>query len=180
VVASGHLASDGEHTYLYGENGISRLNVSEQDIDLFYELSSGTLSLGDMVVLPDGNVLVAHADRYDRRLILIEPDGTVRWERSYRNKVDGAVDLVLLEDQPYLISNDMDGSVSKVSIFLIDLANADLTKIFAGGTRSSSQHTSTTFAAGDNTILVDIGGGSLAALDIQQATDAILYSLDGP
>lgn len=180
ITSSGHLATDGDNTYLYGENGVSLLDESEQEVELLYELSSGTLSLGDIVALPDGTVLVAHADRDDRRLILLEPDGTVRWERSYADNVDGAVDLVTLGDEPYLISNDMEGSASIVSIFLIDLENADLTKIFSGGTRLSSQHASTTFAAGDNLILIDIGGGSLAALDVQQATDVVLSSLDSP
>jgi murein DD-endopeptidase MepM/ murein hydrolase activator NlpD len=178
--ANGHLASNGESIYLYGENGISRLNVSEQDIDLIFELSSGTSSMGDIVVLPSGNVLVAHADRDDRRLILLEPDGSVIWERSYKDKVKGAVDLVILGNQPYLVSNDLEGSVSIVSIFVIDMENANLTRIFTGGTRSSSQHTSRTFAVGDGMVLIDIGGGSLAALDIQQATDAVLSALEGP
>jgi len=175
---SGHLASNGEDTYLFGENGISRLDLAERESHLIFELSSGTLSMGDLLVLPNGSILVAHADRFDRRLILLEPDGTVRWQRSYADNVDGSIDLMTLGGQPYFAANDAERSVSTVSIYQIDLENEQLIRIFTGGTRSSGQHPSTTFVAGDNLILIDIGGGSLAGLDVQLAAEVIRSAND--
>ncbi|HET6443956.1 MAG TPA: peptidoglycan DD-metalloendopeptidase family protein [candidate division Zixibacteria bacterium] len=168
---TGHLASDGEMAYLYGEDGIRLLDVAARETELLYELSSGILGMGDIVVLPDGAVLVAHADQRDRRLILLDSDGSLLWERSYANRVDGAVELVTLDGQPYLIANDTEGATSTISVFHVDAQSAELTRIFTGGTRSSGQHPSTAYTAGDGLIVIDIGGGSLAALDVHQARE---------
>jgi hypothetical protein len=170
---SGNLASNGESAYLYAENGINKLDTQNRSVELIYELPHGTLSMGDITVLPGGDVLVAHADRYDRRLIYLEPDGTVRWERSYKDRVDGAVDLISLGDRIFVVSNDTAGSLSTTSIYEIDLESADLTRIFSGGTRSLAHHVTKTFASGDDLILIDIGGGSLAALDPELAAELV-------
>jgi len=170
---TGYLASSGDDAYLYSADGIRKLDLVERDSTMLVELSDGNLTMGDFIALPDGSLLVAHVDHFDRRLILVEPDGTIRWERSYDDKVDGAVDLILVDDQPYIVANDTDGSVSIVSIYHINVRNEELTKIFTGGTRSSSQYPSTTFVAGDGIVLVDIGGGSLAGLDVKQAAEIV-------
>ena len=92
----------------------------------------------------------------------------------------GGVDLVLLGDQPYLISNDAEGSINTVSVYLVDLESTDLIRIFAGGTRSSGLHTSTTYPVEDGILLIDIGGGSITALDVTAAAEAIQVSLQDP
>jgi murein DD-endopeptidase MepM/ murein hydrolase activator NlpD len=170
---TGYLTSSGDDVYLYSGDGIRKLNLTERNSTMLVELADGNLTMGDFIALPDGSLLVAHVDHFDRRLILVESDGTIRWERSYDDKVDGAVDLILVDDQPYIVANDTDGSVSTVSIYHINVRNEELTKIFTGGTRSSSQYPSTTFVAGDGIVLVDIGGGSLAGLDVKQAAEIV-------
>ena len=175
---SGNLASNGESAYLYAENGVNKLDTQNRSVELIYELPHGTLSMGDITVLPGGDVLVAHADSYDRRLIYLEPDGSVRWERSYKDRVDGAVDLISLGDRTFVVSNDTEGSLSTISIYEIDLESAELTRIFSGGTRSLAQHVTKTFASGDDLILIDIGGGSLAALDPELAAELVNSAAD--
>jgi outer membrane protein assembly factor BamB len=163
----------GNQVWLYDDDGIYRLHLEPPSVDLLYALPRGSPMLGDMVPLPDGGVLVAHTDRFDKRLIALNPDGTVRWQRSFSDVTRGLQSLLVLDDRVYLVSLDSFASSNRISIFAIDFNDAQLTHIFDGGSRSPWQGDSWALAIGDGRILISIGGSGLAALDAQAAMEIV-------
>jgi murein DD-endopeptidase MepM/ murein hydrolase activator NlpD len=165
VVANGQV-------WPYGRDGVYRLNPETQAAELQYALPQGLLSLGDMVALPDGGVLVAHADNFDRRLIALNGDGTLRWQRSYAQLIAGSQHLLTLGGEILLVAQDESGH-GQLSIFIVDMASAELTLIFTGGTRSSISTDIWLLSDGRSRLIINIGGGHMLALDVAQARSMV-------
>jgi len=164
----------GDQVWLYDDDGIYRLQLEPPSVDLMYTLPRGSPMLGDMVPLPDGGgVLVAHTDRSDKRLIALNTDGTVRWQRSFSDITRGLQRLLVLDGRVYLVSHDSFALSNRISIFAIDLNGAELTHIFDGGSRSPWQGDSWALAIGDHRLLISIGGSGMAALDAQAAMEVV-------
>jgi len=164
----------GDQVWLYDDDGIYRLHLEPPSVDLLYTLPRGSPMLGDMVALPDGGgVLVAHTDRSDKRLIALNTDGTVRWQRSFSAITRGLQSLLVLDGRVYLVSHDSFASSNRISIFAIDLNGAELTHIFDGGSRSPWQGDSWALAIGDHRLLISIGGSGIAALDARAAMEVV-------
>jgi hypothetical protein len=176
----GHLVVAGDHIMLHDEDGIFRLDPEKLSAELLYALPSSWPGSGDMIALPDGGVLVAHRDGYDRRLIALDAGGALRWERSYSDLVQGDVSFLMVGGRVYLVSQHNENSVSEVSIFAIDMERAELRHLFTGGTRSSNPNDTGVFAAGDDLILINIGGGNLVALNTQLANEAVTAVMNSP
>jgi hypothetical protein len=171
---SGRPVVVGDRIFVYATDGIYCLNPETLSAELLYALPRGSPSLGDIVALPDGGLLVAHQDIYDRRLILLNGDGTVRWERSYSGLLQGQQRLLMLDRRPFLVSqNYTTFSSDEISIFSIDLKGAELARIFTGGTRDPVPGHTSAFAIGDDRILINIGGSRMVVLDTQLAMEAI-------
>jgi len=173
----GHLAGQGDQLWLHDSAGIYRLDPAALSAELLYELPPGVINYGDIIALPDSGALVTHRDRADRRLIALDPDGSVRWQRSYAGLVEGDLSLLVLEDTVYLVSTREVNSNGELSIYALDLDGAALTNIFSGGTRSSVSIFTQALATGEDQILINIGGGSMALLDPQAALEAVLSTL---
>jgi len=177
VLASGNNGRPvfvGNQVWLYDDDGIYRLHLESPSADLLYTLPLGSPLLGDMVALPDGGgVLVAHTDRSDRRLIALNTDGTIRWQRSFADITRGQQRLLVLDGRPYLVSQDASVSSNQIAIFAIDMNGAELTHIFTGGSRSPWQGDSWALAITDHRILISIGGSGMAALDAGAAMEAV-------
>ena len=132
-----------------------------------------TVQSGDILALPGGNALLAHSDSADSRLIAFNDDGTLRWERSIASILEGEVVLLNQGDQTYLVSQGNGSGVNEVSIYAIDLEQAELTLLFTGGTRSAVPNHSGIFAGSEDLFLIDIGGRSLTAFDPRRADQVI-------
>jgi murein DD-endopeptidase MepM/ murein hydrolase activator NlpD len=180
ALTGGHPVTVGDQIWIYAADGIYRLDPETLSSDLLYALPPGSLWLGDMVALPDGGALVAHTDRFDKRLIALDAGGGVRWQRSFSGITSGQQDLLLLDGSAYLASLDGTGTSREVSIFAIDLQGAQLTHIFTGGTRDPLPQNGWAYAIGDHRLLVNIGGGSMAVLDAQAALVAVLGATNSP
>ncbi len=163
----------GDQVWVYAADGIYQLHPETLSAELLYALPYGSLWLGDMVALPGGGVLVAHTDRFDKRLIALDGDGGVRWQRSFADFIRGQPSLLVLDGSAYLASLDATGSFSEVSIFAVDLNSAELTRIFTGGSRNPLPQDTWAFPSGDHRILINIGGSSMALLDPQAALAAV-------
>jgi murein DD-endopeptidase MepM/ murein hydrolase activator NlpD len=177
IEIGGHLAGRGDQLWLYGVEGIYRLDPSALSARLLYELPQGLISHGDIIALPGGGVLVAHRDRADRRLIALDSDGAVRWQRSYAGLVEGDLSLLLIDDQLFVVAEQEANGIGELSIYALDLEEMALTHIFSGGTRSSVSDFTQALAAGEDQILINIGGGSMVLLDPQEALEAVLSTL---
>jgi len=93
VQLSGHLAVNQEQLWIYAEDGLYLLNTEQLSAELVYALSNGMMHLGDMIALPDGSLFLTHSDIYDKRLMLIESDGELRWQRSFSGVFQGEPSL---------------------------------------------------------------------------------------
>ena len=161
--ASGHPVIAAGQAWLYAGDGLYRLNTEGRTAEIQYPLLPGSRGLGDATALPDGGVLLAHADAFDRRLIAFNADGSLRWQRSYGAAMGDKVHLRVLDDEVYLVAEDNSGASSYVSVFVVDAAGAGVTRIFMGGTRSPVTADTWVLAAGDH-LLLNIGGGNMVAL----------------
>lgn len=65
--------------YLYAENGIFRLDPATLAAEQIYKLAQGAVRQGDMIALPDGSLLLIHADGDDRRLLAFTRTGELLW-----------------------------------------------------------------------------------------------------
>ncbi|MCK4832167.1 MAG: peptidoglycan DD-metalloendopeptidase family protein [Anaerolineales bacterium] len=100
---TGRVASAANRLTIYGREGIFRLDPETREAELLYVLPTAFPDVGDMVALPDGRLLVAHTDLRDRRLIMLNADGSLRWERSYRNASQGEPHLQVVNGRIYLL-----------------------------------------------------------------------------
>jgi murein DD-endopeptidase MepM/ murein hydrolase activator NlpD len=154
----------GSRLWHYNRDGLYRLDLETQTPDFHYPLPRGLPSLGDAVGLPDGGLLLAHADTAGRRLLAFDANGRLRWERSYEGIILGRVHLVALNGRVYLIAEDNGSSSRTITVYAVDLNNAALTLLFAGGSRSGNSADTWVMTAG-NYLLLNIAGSNLLSLD---------------
>ena len=154
----------GNQIWLYNRDGLYQLNVASQTADLHYSLPRGLTSLGDIIGLPDGGILLAHADTADRRLLAFNADGSLRWERSYEDSITGSVQLIEHNGRVYLTNIDNGTLNNTFSIYAVDLTTAALTQIFIGGARSGNLGETWIITAEDR-LIININGGQMLAFD---------------
>jgi hypothetical protein len=177
IKSGGRLAGLGDQLWFYGVDGLYRLDLPTVSAELVYELPQSLLSMGDIMALPDGGILVDHRDRADRRLIVLEPDGSVRWQRSYAGLVEGNLRLLLLDEAVFVVAIQEGNGTGEVAIYALDLEEAALTHLFTGGTRLSLPEFTQVLPAGQDRLLINIGGGSMALLNPQAALEAVSPAL---
>jgi hypothetical protein len=168
--------------FLYSEEGVYRLDADTQSANLIYALPKGILKWGDMVPIVGEGLLVVHADPDDRRLLALDPDGILRWERSLVNLPSGQVQLLEVDDQAYLLVQQVTSSANNIAIYAIDTDNAELMLIFKGGTRTPVTNPKATWAytIDEETILFNIDGGGMVALNPLVALEAVEGAADSP
>ncbi|MEZ4647090.1 MAG: hypothetical protein R3E31_30920 [Chloroflexota bacterium] len=167
---NGYPLPVGEQIWLYAENGVYRLAPDGQSLELIYALSTGFLDRGTIMALPDGGVLLAHADIFDQRLIAFYEDGRVRWERSYAGLLLERQRLLRTQDAVYLTSFNSQGDVH---VYQVDVETAVLTHIFTGGTRLPVLADTWAAIVANNNLLLNIGGGNRLVLDMALAETAV-------
>jgi outer membrane protein assembly factor BamB len=163
----------GDQIFLYGETGVYRIDETAGSADLLYSLPNRFLQTGDMMALPAGGLLVAHTDLRDRRLILLNPDGQVRWDRSFAEISSGAQSLLMLAGQPYLLALSSHPGSSEYAIYWVDVDGAELKLIFSGGTRSPIPADTWAVNMGEDRFLLSIGGGHMLAFQPDQAIEVV-------
>ena len=106
MALSGRPVIAGDARFVYTRDGVYRLDKDASSASLLYPLPRGDLRQGDMLALPDGSLLLARGDPGDGRLIVLNPDGSVRWQRSYASQAPGQPRLFLAGERPYLLVRD--------------------------------------------------------------------------
>ena len=88
--------------------------------------------------MPGGGILVAHTDLDDKRLIAINEDGLLRWERSIASLGSREVQLLSFNNEMYLMTRYDIGRSTGIDLFHVGLESGEMTRIFSGGTRSTN------------------------------------------
>jgi hypothetical protein len=167
---SGRPVFTGDSLFVYDQEGIYRLDPEARSVELLYALPEAYPGLGDVAVLPDKGLVVAHSDRYDRRLIALNSDGSLRWERSYSNVTPGQPRLLTLGSQPYILLQNDTASASRIAIFAIDMDRSRLNRIASvGGPPAPRSEDTSAFVIDGHRILINIAAGSMIVLDTQLA-----------
>jgi murein DD-endopeptidase MepM/ murein hydrolase activator NlpD len=160
-LSAGYLLVRDETVWLHGRDGLYQLDLAQEAARLHLPLPAGSLVNGSSLILPDGGLLLAHPDVRDRRLIVLDSDGQLRWERSYA-AIGGAVRLAAVADAVYLVAAETAGSLGNLTVYHLNLEQPRLSRQFVGGTRAPLPAESWHWA-GDSRLLLNIGGGHLVA-----------------
>ena len=161
-----------EQPYMYAEDGVYQIDLESGLVEPFFELPSGYPRSGSLSEIPGGGVLVAHTDLGDKRLIAIEEDGSLRWERSIAGVDARGVELLTLEEEIYMMSEYRVGLSTGVDLFHVGAESGDLTRIFSGGTRLTGPNMLKITGIGE-LITIDITGVGLAAIEPQAALETV-------
>jgi hypothetical protein len=140
---------------------------------MVYALPNSVLSLAELAVLDNGDLLLIHADGHDRRLMLVEPEGSLIWEHSIRDLPPGGWRLVSHEEAVYLLVSGSDSSGVKVDMYAIDLESGTLVHILAGGTRETYTRNTWLSPVDGGLFLLNVGDGPLVGFDPQTAFQVI-------
>jgi len=153
----GRLTISRDQFFIYNPTGIYRINAVTHSVDLLLPLDSGSFDTGRLVAAYDGTLIVAHRGLFDRRLIALKPDGTLRWERSVSELGRTVPRLVTLGQRVYAITFDGD-------VLLIDTDTGHAQRIFDG---ASALLPGEAWAMATRTgrMIFDFRGGTLVAID---------------
>jgi outer membrane protein assembly factor BamB len=162
--------------FQYAQDGLYRLIPELQSAELLYALPWGYPRSGDVVELPGGGLLVAHSDPADTRLIAIEADGSLRWERSVASLGPRTVELMAVGGQAYAAMQLDLGNSTGIDIFHVQEADGRLTRVFSGGSRFSSSDSLSLTVAG-NSVLISIADVGLLGWEPQVALQTVLEGL---
>jgi outer membrane protein assembly factor BamB len=176
----GKVASSDNFLWIYNNEGISALKESSSSPEMLHSLPTAYPSLGDMTIIPDGGLLLVHTDIYDRRLLVFDQGGTLLWERSFSAVLPLQPTLLELGGVPYLIAHTASSQKSKVTVFSLDLEDANLVRIFEGGSRGTYSRATWVVKIDDDKILINIGGSQLILLDTTLAGEAVSFEPTTP
>jgi hypothetical protein len=171
--AGGKLAAVENNLLLYSGTTLYRLDLENQSTEPIFALPGGRVDTGDVAALPGGGAIIAHVDRFDRRLIVFDENGNLLWQRSIVEISSGTLDLVVDGDDLFLVVQNPGDRGSEVSLFAIDLAEASLAHLFTGGTRSRAADQTRLFPFGDGRLLISVDGRHLTMLDSGEAGQAV-------
>lgn len=170
---NGKLVTAGETVYLYSEDGLYRLDIEKQTGVKVVPLPRGKPNLGNIIPLSDGGLLLFHVDSNDRRLIALNPDLTLRWERSIKGFTLGELKLAIQGELGYLLWSHSTSGGNQVNLYAINLESAELIHILVGGTRVSYSRQNWLVPVGENLLFVNIGMGPLGMFDPLEALNIV-------
>ena len=182
---AGQLLTQEEQLLVYGENGLYGAVPDTPLADLLCALPGRRLDEGDLIALGDGGFLLMHADSFDKRLLVLNRDGTVRWQRSLLRTLWGYEHYMLMVDgYPLLVSHRRVASSSELLVSGIDLEREVLVRLFATEGWNPRPGEGWAYPIGHGHILLNIGSGAglgrLVALDIQMALEAAIRAKAAP
>jgi outer membrane protein assembly factor BamB len=120
----GKIAVSRERVFVYNPTGLYRLN--EGAAELVLPLDDARFTDGQVAAAYDGTLLVAHHGYFDRRLIVLNADGSLRWDRSVQGLGRALPQLAVIGRSVYAVTSNGD-------VLLIDLATGESRRVFDGG-----------------------------------------------
>jgi hypothetical protein len=152
---SGRLAVSGDHLFVYAPTALYRLSETPQ---LLKQLDRTGTNQGGLIVTPDGGVIVAHHGVNGRRLIALQPDGSLRWERSIQSITGGAPHLISIKGEVYAVTQEGD-------VWWIDQKLGEAQRVLDGTRLLTLPGSVRSVITAAGTLIVDARGGRLVALD---------------
>jgi hypothetical protein len=113
---------------------------------------------GSMLATLDGSLLLAHHGLRDVRLIALEPDGSLRWERSLQPLTQGAPQLVAIRDEVYAVTVEGD-------VWWIDQRSGEAQRVLDGERLDNLPGPARVFTTSRGSLIFDFRGGRLVAFD---------------
>jgi murein DD-endopeptidase MepM/ murein hydrolase activator NlpD len=151
----GQLAASADQIFLYAPTAVYRLRDTPE---LLKTLDRTGYTRGSVIALPDGGVLIAHNGVDGRRLIALQPDGSLRWERSIQRLTGEAPHLVVVNDEVFALTPEGD-------VWRIDLKWGDAQRVLDGTRLYTLPGSARTVVASNGTLIFDARGGRLIAFD---------------
>ena len=161
----GQPAIAGDQVFVYNSTGLYRLDRAAFAADLIVPLDPGFYAVGHIRVTPDGGLIIAHRGQSDQRLIWINADGTLRWDRSIPGLALGTPQLFTYADSVYGLTVDGD-------VMLLDPLTGDAQRLFDGGLGTRLEGEAWAFVTQAGEVLFDLRGGEIIALDLPGAFQA--------
>jgi outer membrane protein assembly factor BamB len=170
---NGKLAVSNSGVFLYTEEALYRLGVFDQSASQLNQFPRTNLQSIDLVSRSDGGLLLIHQDRSDRRLLSIDPDGTLVWERSISAIPRGELRLVALGETVFLLNYRTASSGTRLDLYGLSQEYGRLTHILEGGSQQSYRRNFWVAPIHQNRLLINTGGETLAVFDPQSALSLI-------
>ena len=162
---AGRPIAVGDQIFIYHPLGVYRLEPETRSARLLVPLDPGAFDAGDIAALPDGSFVVSHRGQADRRLIAINANGTLRWDRSVADLGSQPPRLLVVGDRIYAIAEDG-------AVLSIDPITGDARRMFDGGNPLRVAGAAWAFATAGGRMLFDYRSGQVIALDSQRALEA--------
>jgi murein DD-endopeptidase MepM/ murein hydrolase activator NlpD len=162
---SGQPVVAGEQIWIHGREGVYRMRADTRVPELVHVLPPSSFEPGDMIAVPGGGLLVAHVEQADRRLIVLNADGSLRWHRSYAHIMPGKPRLLAAGQGIYVLLQENKLYQDRAELFELDMDTAELRRIFSGGTRSALAGDGWVLALDNGRLLINVANSSLVALD---------------
>ena len=133
VTAGKQFAVISDQIWGFDPTSVYRLQPQTRDLELVAQLPAGNPGIEAILPLPDGSMILAHRDRADRRLLLLDRDGARVWDRSYDSLGAGIPSLLLAGTQPLLLMTSATRAGHGVDLYTVDTSAASLNRFFSGG-----------------------------------------------
>ncbi len=170
---NGKLSVSRDILYLYGESGLYRLNPMDQTAVLVKEFSRINLQSIELIARPEGGLLLTRNGLVDRRIMAIDNDGRLIWERSTTALPRGELRIFSLDETPYLLNYYSGARGIQVDMYAINQEANTLIHILTGGSRQAYVRDIWWMPINQDELLVNIGGGTLAAFSPKAALQVI-------
>jgi murein DD-endopeptidase MepM/ murein hydrolase activator NlpD len=160
----GELALSRDRIFVHAPTGIYRIDETTRSAVLLKLLDTGWATDGGIVAAYDGSLIVGHHSLRDRRLIALNPDGTLRWERSVAELGQTVPRLLAIGRHVYAVTSIGD-------VLLIDQMTGEARRIFDGGSRTFLPGKVWAVELPRSRLVFDFRGGVIVALDPLAAID---------
>ena len=147
----------GKQLFIDNPTGLYRLDVATHASDLLLPLDPGSFDVGNAAAM-NGGLIVSHPGQIDRRLIWLNADGALRWDRSVAELGYPAPQLVAFGQRVYALTPAGD-------ILLIDPIQGNAQRLFDGGFGRRLPGDAWAFVTARGQILFDARGGQIIAFD---------------
>ncbi|MDX1414512.1 MAG: M23 family metallopeptidase [Candidatus Promineifilaceae bacterium] len=165
----GQFAMSNGRPILYNRDGVFRIDPIAQKSEQIIGLPGLRSDVADIKSLSTGNIIITNHDSKDRRLILLDDQGEILWQRSIAAAINSQTHLIEINGQAYLIGRNSIGNNEYIDVFHIDLNSGDLIRIFSGGTRAPFETAFDVLLLDSDQMLINFDGQNIVALDPLQA-----------
>jgi outer membrane protein assembly factor BamB len=160
----------GQQAWLYAERGLYRLDLAARSVQRLYDLPTARMRRSAALPLSDSGLVLLHTDTADRRLLVFDPGGELRWEFSV--PLDGDPQLFELDGTIYLLTRPSyagRGSYWTVEVFAVDLEAERLLRVFENGSRTFNTRDTWAIDLNERKLLIHIGAVGTVLFDPEAA-----------